>query len=317
MNAPSLMSSFADMTIALSISESPDLTNKGLVPTQMDLAMQELARYLLAQGATLAYGGDLRPSGFTDQLFQLVATYRREQENAVERIHNYLAWPIYLETSPSMRERLAHLATFHHVPPPIVKGQYKIDPSSIPKVDAGGRYQRSISLTEMRRAMHKKCVARIILGGKLVGYSGRCPGLLEEAWLALQDKIPLYILGGFGGCAERIAQSLLGKKPIEFNEGYQVTHDPRPVQPLKELLNTYRIQSQNGDRFAELLDYQTVLKELSRIGPKGLNNGLSSKENKRLFCTPYLAEMIQLILKGLSEIRKPKILKQILEIRQI
>lgn len=298
MITPSLLSSQSGLTIALSISESPDLAAKGLVPQQLDLAMQELARYLLAHGAALAYGGDLRPGGFTEQLFNLVAAYRREEEKEVSRIHNYLAWPISQELKPGVREGLVHLATFHEVPFPEAEGH----PDARSLHDKVlGPYVRSISFTAMRQRMHRDCQARIILGGKLVGYSGRCPGLLEEAWLALQQGVPLYVLGGFGGCAERVARALEGAEPEEFSEAYQVEHDPRPGQPLRELLATYRIQAQLGDPRAQVLDYPTVLQELHAIGPGGLNNGLSPSENQRLFRTPYLAEMVQLVLKGLRE----------------
>lgn len=42
---------------------------------------------------------------------------------------------------------------------------------------------------------------RICLGGKLEGYEGKEPGIVEEARFALQFNKPLYLLGGFGGAA--------------------------------------------------------------------------------------------------------------------
>ena len=47
-------------TIAISISESPaeDLLRRGVDREHLGFAMREVARQLLANGATLAYGGD-------------------------------------------------------------------------------------------------------------------------------------------------------------------------------------------------------------------------------------------------------------------
>ena len=58
-------------TIALSISNSPDLAVLGLGKEHLDDAMTEIARHLIACGATLAYGGDLREGGFTELLFEI------------------------------------------------------------------------------------------------------------------------------------------------------------------------------------------------------------------------------------------------------
>jgi len=44
---------------------------------------------------------------------------------------------------------------------------------------------------------------RICLGGKLKGFKGKEPGVLEEARIALEFKKPLYLLGGFGGATRR------------------------------------------------------------------------------------------------------------------
>ena len=65
-------------TIAISISESPDMSVLGLGDEHLRDAMAEIARHLLALGARLIYGGDLRQHGFSDLLFELVARHRRD-----------------------------------------------------------------------------------------------------------------------------------------------------------------------------------------------------------------------------------------------
>ena len=57
-------------------------------------AMAGFAIHLLACGANLAYGGDLRDRAFTRLIFDLVLRYRPHRET-VPPVANYLAWPVH------------------------------------------------------------------------------------------------------------------------------------------------------------------------------------------------------------------------------
>ena len=48
---------------------------------------------------------------------------------------------------------------------------------------------------------------RICLGGKMCGYQGDEPGVIEEAGLALNRGKPLYLLGGLGGATKAFIES--------------------------------------------------------------------------------------------------------------
>src|SRR6266481_1039098 len=85
-NAPSLR----NWKVALSISDSPDLENLGLGRVHMEDAFVEIARHLLARGASLLYGGDHRLQGFTQILFDLVRIYDLPDKPPAERIRNFL-----------------------------------------------------------------------------------------------------------------------------------------------------------------------------------------------------------------------------------
>jgi hypothetical protein len=52
-------------SVAVSISESPDLAQLGLSDRHLRDVWAEVARQLLTAGARLLYGGDLRAQGFT------------------------------------------------------------------------------------------------------------------------------------------------------------------------------------------------------------------------------------------------------------
>ncbi len=81
-------------TIAESVSESENLEKFGLSDFHVQDAMSKIAVFLLSSGANLAYGGVLRPNGFTQQLFELVQHYSRPGKQET-RVVNYLAWPVH------------------------------------------------------------------------------------------------------------------------------------------------------------------------------------------------------------------------------
>ena len=60
---------------------------------------------------------------------------------------------------------------------------------------------RHAQLTTLRRyltlLLDPGC--RICFGGKIDGFQGREPGVMEEARLALMYEKPLFLMGGFGG----------------------------------------------------------------------------------------------------------------------
>src|SRR5258708_30592760 len=92
-------------TIALSISNSPDLAVLGLGKEHLDDAMTEIARHLIACGASLAYGGDLREGGFTELLFEVVNRYRLNKDSDKILVKNYLAWPVHASMTAAQIEK--------------------------------------------------------------------------------------------------------------------------------------------------------------------------------------------------------------------
>ena len=97
--------------IAISVSEPDDgeMAARGVSDIHVQHAFAEIARQLLAAGATLAYGGDFREDGYTQQLIALLNEYAGGPPGR-ERIRQYLAWPLWETASAEDRARLNRVA---------------------------------------------------------------------------------------------------------------------------------------------------------------------------------------------------------------
>ena len=97
--------------IGISISESEDLQKLGFGDAHLIDAKIEIARYLLASGVTLMYGGDLRDDGYTRILFDLVESYSIKNFEK-EYLINYLGWPLDYTLSEDLQASLSEKIKF-------------------------------------------------------------------------------------------------------------------------------------------------------------------------------------------------------------
>jgi hypothetical protein len=294
--------SLTNWTIGISISESPDLPLLGMGEVHLQDALVEFARYLLASGGTLAYGGDLRERGFTEILLDLVQTHNQSGTYRFERVINFLAWPIHLKLTQGQRAQLKRVADFRPLDPPsdltINKNEW-LGPDSLLN-----RYIWARSLTLMREEMNRLVHARILLGGKYQtgSYRGKYPGLAEEALVALCNGTPLFLIGGFGGCAREIIDCLRGKPTEKLTAEYQMTDTD--YSDFVSFYNEKVIESPTLN--LEAIDYHGLASFYKLKGISGLGNGLNDEDNLRLFETPFISEMISLVLKGLTKLLQKK-----------
>ena len=273
-------------TIGISISDSPDMKMLGLGNGHLRDAMTEVATYLMSSGDDLAYGGDLRENGFTWTLFELASRYTR-QPNAfishshddqefvdevieqLRRVVNYFAWPVHIRMTNDKLdllagevENVAELKFLDMEGDPMTMERRKEIPSSEPD-DA----MWAEGLTAMRRTMQGEIDARILLGGQVENYKGRMPGVAEEALLSLRSEQPVFLLGGFGGCARDIAETL-------------------------GLVDTW---ASSREWWPERVEFES-------FGSDSLKNGLSKEENRLLAQTPYPDQWLPLLLRGLGRL---------------
>ena len=291
MQAQKLLSK--NIGISISDPEIEVLNKIGQNREYLEKLSQVFAKYLLGSSATLIYGGDLRKNGFTEKLILEAKILKDRLKSKDIYLKNYLAWPIYLNDSQKVKNWKAEykglLKMINVEIDKEVEGMIeKKDKFVFPDTDENN-YAWSKSLTKMREIMISDCEARICAGGKAKGYKGKMPGVLEEILIASQKKLPIYLLGGFGGIVHDIceliennytSERLTLKWQEENNVGYS------------KLLKLYK---DNG----EDIEYTEIVNKLRKID---LNNGLSEKENIQLFNTVYIDEAVHLVLKGLKSL---------------
>lgn len=261
----------AGRTVAISVSESPDMSVLGLSDAHLRDAMDRLALHLLASGARLAYGGDLRKDGFTDLLFELVSRYQREESEVQIGVTNYLAWPVHVSKEADELEEISHSLAGTGELICLAQDGRRLDPSVWNKRELHQPTDEewATGLTAMRCVMHRATQARVVLGGRVTGYKGDMPGIAEEALLSLKEGQPLFLLGGFGGCTRDIAETL-------------------------------GLVKRRAGAYPDWLGRQ----KFEGFSPSDLNNGLSEKENATLARTPHIDQAIVLVLRGLHHLKE-------------
>jgi len=270
----------AGVRLGISVSQSADLGRLGLSEAHFRLTLGELARLVLVGGGTLAYGGHLRPDGYTTYLVDELLRYGGRTDRPLLIC---LAWQEHRELPlAELRVRKKALALFGELVCLDVDGN-EIDP-------AAGRGNdpelvpdpviRKCALTGLRRYLRRRTQGRLVLGGKTHDFQGELPGLMEEVLVALEgpEPQPVYLAGGFGGVTADIV------KALRVDDLSWLPPDAGAPPPDPRLLE--------GHRRLEV--------HAAAPGWQGLSNGLSADENRRLAATCRPSEVAALVSLGLG-----------------
>ncbi len=261
------------LIVAMSISEAEDLCRFGMRKAHFDSIFLELSRYLLLAGIRLAYGGHLKPDGYTWKLADLLYDPIIEQLRKdpfggtvpLAELITYIAWPIPITIQD--KARLGTLVEVRGCERPLDVNE-SLDKSFVEKIkeyfpadSLNRRFAWSRGLTVMREQQTNDVAARIIMGGKILpGYSGRIPGILEETLLTIRAERPVYLIGAFGGCARLIVDVLESVERSELNWDFQCKGDH-----TKEL---HKLYQERGLLWEEYGDIKTFLNNLGLSGLK-------------------------------------------------
>ncbi|GFE59582.1 TIR domain-containing protein [Geobacter sp. AOG2] len=286
------------LRVGISISEVPsDGFQENHLPLNQSIRLaQDLARHLLARSATLIYGGDLRKNGFTEFILDEAIALKNRLNTDVIHVENHLSWPIHKADKEMTAWRANYKAVMdtveYDIPDDIANDIDKDNflPPSTPQ----NKYIWSRCLTEMRVLSIDSSHARICAGGKLSGYSGKMPGVLEEILIAIDKSKPIYLLGAFGGVVGDVCKVLRkAPYPDSLTEAWQNSHNAGYVD-VQTIASKYGMHA----------DYRQVKTALEGIAIPTLskNSGLDELTYLRLMETPFVDECIHLIMQGLKNL---------------
>lgn len=275
--------------VAISISESENLLDLGLSKECVDDLMVEITRHLLISKAKMVYGGDLRQMGFTELFKDLAFQYGAFEKSRNDEMYftDFIAWPLHLNIKPETCDDYRH-SRVKLTPVPALAFP-NIDTSKFICPDSVyNQYIWAENLTNMRTEMERVAKCRIIAGGKLSCFKGKMAGILEEFTIARRMGHPVYIVGGYGGCAQLLSAVVEGKENVDA-----FIRIASESASYKDLISYYDSIDSPVD-YAEVESYA----KLDRL----LDNGLSEEENRRLFHSVNIMEIVSLILKGISNV---------------
>lgn len=200
-----------------------ELAAYGLGMEHIDELMVRLARKLLIEGHRLAFGGILgapkavksvSKKGYRLTELLLDAALGWLDEGVAKQasvtdpgswpLVNYGAWPFHTFVDDERKAGLVGVCRFEEVNPP------GVNPANLAallpqwKTDTTARRHTADALTAMREVSTGHTDIRIVWGGKQGGAAGWMPGIAEEVLFSLNQKKPVLILGGFGGCARTL-----------------------------------------------------------------------------------------------------------------
>ncbi|TVR78899.1 MAG: hypothetical protein EA405_13795 [Rhodospirillales bacterium] len=223
--------------VALSVSDGPDLARFGYLERHLRQVLAEVLIGLLRADCRVGYGGDLRRDGYTRDLFEaLTAAYQRNQLAPTARpaIVHYFPFSSWQEADTE--ELLRHLQAVGGVAETRfldAGGGYDAVfwtddglRQVLPDGETAGLTQGDLirllqrlrearvsetaarALTAMRETMARETVLRVVASGKVAGYQGRMPGIVEEALRHAEAGRLVVPLGAFGGAARAVAVAL-------------------------------------------------------------------------------------------------------------
>ena len=289
MEQQAAVNQLSDAQIAISVSDSEDLQSLGIGKDMLCDLTVELSRHILKAGGKMIYGGDLRKDGYTKLFRDLSDQYGKyeKEKHDVSYFTNYLSWPLYNRMSLidkadylSCRVQLVECEPSASVPTEM-KNEF------LPPVNDELRYMWSTSLTAMRQQAEAQAKARVLVGGKIKGFSGCMAGIVEEFITAKQANHPVYLIGGFGGAAKLLSE-IIEKDTVNSEVLLNIACEDAK----------YREQFGYYDAQGHHIDY-SILDTITLADLR--NNGLTDDENLRLFHSVNIMEIVSLVLKGLSK----------------
>ena len=261
-------------SLAISISDSPDLARLGLTDTHVHMALGEVARAVLNARGRLTYGGHLGADGFTAFLI-----HECEKYGTITRpFTGSIPWVVHRRTSTEdlirLRRKINVFGRYEFLDP----DGHQIDDATENRGSAPEEVASEIavqSLTAMRVRVTDHTDGRLVIGGKRDGFLGRMPGVVEETILSIRAGKPVYVAGGFGGAAADVV-AVLGLDPAGW----------------------IGLPGRASDD-----DIRELAAAVAETAFDVTRNGLTIEQNRQLAVSYRASEIASLVVRGLINLR--------------
>lgn len=221
--------------VAISISNAPDRAKLGFSRREESRVLFTVCSHLIRAGYSILYSGDLRPGGYTVEMFEFISgTYAGQ---GIEPFTSLLPEPVVRQAGFEPLRDAVHSAQgtasvemvkggiaypVRRSPRGLLvgaKGGTRVevadDVSLAAWLDAAPPADAAAGFTDARRLVATRTAARISFGGKMGQlalvedrYEGAMPGIAEEAILTLEQGRLYVPLAAFGGTTRDVAIAL-------------------------------------------------------------------------------------------------------------
>ncbi len=293
------------MRIGISVSASDTWADMGLISQHQDDLAYNIALQLILLGTKVVWGGDLRPDGFGDQLRWIVQAYQHPThapQDHVAMVAPFSLIPEMALDSRAVKARRA-FAEVRLMDCPVAASALS---KPLDAESAAGRAISAMALSVMRAELAEECHARIILGGGLRKFQGIYPGIAEEAYEAVRNRRPLYVLGGFGGAARAVYAAISNSRSQGVETLVRASRHNGAAAD-KKVRSAHAALIKASKRPELSFSPEVMANAFSELGVSGLSerNGLSVAENDCLSRSEDVHEILELIVKGLTSIEDP------------
>jgi SLOG cluster2/ATPase family associated with various cellular activities (AAA) len=275
---------------------------RGAVTTAWKAVTVELACELWKLGAVIGFGGKWDKGRLAAELLEQLKTRARFLVEATPKLTSTPNPPAEIRVEVFTREGPRTSVPVHSAD----SGMMALPvPAHWSPEDHNAELRQAATPFRMRWMMSCRCVARVLISGKISGFSGRMPGILEETMLALCLRQPLYIIGGFGGAAQVVGELLglastwpSGRRSVGcFSASARAGVDvDRAVAAAPHIFRPAGFPNLP----LTFADAMVFVPGYSLDGPGWPPNGLTVGENRELFATRSQARIVELVLQGLT-----------------
>lgn len=240
--------------------------NPHIHPYFFDSLLNEIIRYSIYGEYQLLYGGDWRDNGLTEKILDYYKIYQSRNGEHIDFLINYFA---NLEEK-DINIPYSKIRNFGDIKE-FVCADIPKEKQVLEKPDL-----RAELLSTMRKEMIKDSDAIIVFGGKERGCVGYTSGIAEEISIAYSLRKPIYLLGSVGGATTKIIRIIEGSDEA-FPPSFIGENACNNTANINRVIKSIKVEN------------------LSRC------NGLSVEENKKLFNSIDLREIIRLVFSALSK----------------